>query len=103
MFMLRPSGETVSRCCVDGELSCNDSIHQSILDRIMSEFSIVSRVHFFQDPGPVRIDGADTDGQLVGDILEAPADGNEAHNLILAIRQLLMERFFQAAFQISRQ
>ena len=78
-------------------------VHESILEGIMSELGVVPHMHLLQDPGAVRIDGADTHGQIIRDLFQALTDSNQAHHLILAIRELFMERFFQGALQICGQ
>jgi hypothetical protein len=49
--------------------SVDEAVHEVIFDGVMCEFGIVLHLHFFEDPRPIGVDGADPHTQIVRDIL----------------------------------
>ena len=71
--------------------------------RVMRQFGVVLQLHFFEDARPIGIDGADTDAQIIRDVFQAFPPRDLTHDLVLAIRQLFVQRFLPITLQIQGQ
>src|SRR5574338_513330 len=51
--------------------SGDEAVHETILDGVMRQFGVVLQLHFFENPCPIGIDGADAHAQIIRDIFQA--------------------------------
>src|SRR5574340_572386 len=80
-FMLR-----TSRGCGEGKgckkESGDEAVHETILDGVMRQFGVVLQLHFFENPCPIGIDGADAHAQIIRDIFQALSHRHQTHDLV---------------------
>src|ERR1041384_1772083 len=63
-----------------------------VLDRVADQVSRRAEPHFLENPRPVGADGFGGEGQLFGDLGEAPADPEQTQNLVLASGEIFVRR-----------
>ena len=65
--------------------SLDQPVDQAIFDCVVREFGIVLQMHLLEDTRSIGIDRANAYTQIIGNILEALSDGNQAHDLVFAV------------------
>lgn len=72
--------------------SGDETVDQTIFERVMRQFGIVLELHFFEDTCPIRINSADSHAEVFRNLFEAFTDRDQTHHLVLAVGEELVGR-----------
>ena len=73
-----------------------------MLNRVARQIGIGLEIQLLQNPGSVGADGFDAEGELVGNLRDCAAAGNQTERLILSIGQRAMERLVVITVVMNR-
>src|SRR5690606_2419114 len=100
------SGNVSNRCrCLDyksgGRYGISGSIHQVVGDGVVHELRVRLHVHLAEDAGAVGADRVGAEEELVGDLAHGLAGGDHPHDLVLAVRERLVQRLAAVVLELE--